>query len=111
MRAGVRLVTQSGRDLMDEALPVDDLAAIEAAVVAMAPRGVVGYHQLRTRRAGAQRYVDLHVQFRAGTTLEEAHEIAHDLQDHIRSELRGADVLIHLEPADRVRPGTEITAG
>jgi hypothetical protein len=23
----------------------------------------------------------------------------------------GADVLIHLEPEDRVRPGTEITAG
>jgi cation diffusion facilitator family transporter len=111
VRAGMRLVTQSGRDLMDEALPEDDLAAIEAAVVAMAPRGVVAYHQLRTRRAGAQRYVDLHVQFRAGTTLEQAHEIAHDLQDHIRSELRGADVLIHLEPADRVRPGTEIRAG
>ena len=34
---------------------------------------VVGYHKLRTRRAGARRYVDMHVQFRAGTTLERAH--------------------------------------
>ena len=66
-------------------------------------RGVVGYHQLRTRRAGARRYVDLHVQFRAGTTLEEAHATAHELQDAIARALRGADVLIHLEPEDRVR--------
>ena len=34
---------------------------------AFADRGVVGYHQLRTRRAGARRYVDVHVQFRPGT--------------------------------------------
>ena len=47
------------------------------------PRGVAGYHALRTRRAGTRRYVDLHVQFRAGTTLEEAHRLAHDLQDAI----------------------------
>ena len=68
-------------------------------------RGVVGYHQLRTRQAGARRYVDLHVQFRRGTSLEDAHRIGHELQDAIQHELDGADVLIHLEPEDRVRPG------
>ena len=30
---------------------------------------------------------------------------AHELQDVIGDRLRGADVLIHLEPEDRVRPG------
>ena len=74
-------------------------------------RGVVGYHQLRTRRAGARRYVDLHVQFRHGTTLEEAHRTAHELQDAIRAALNGADVLIHLEPEDRVRPGETLRTG
>jgi ferrous-iron efflux pump FieF len=66
---------------------------------------VVGYHELRTRRAGSRRYVDLHVQFRRGTSLEDAHRTAHELQDVIASRLAGADVLIHLEPEDRVRPG------
>jgi divalent metal cation (Fe/Co/Zn/Cd) transporter len=68
-------------------------------------RGVVGYHQLRTRQAGARRYVDMHVQFRHGTSLEEAHRTAHALQDAIEAEISNADVLIHLEPEDRVRPG------
>ncbi|HMJ04399.1 MAG TPA: cation transporter dimerization domain-containing protein, partial [Conexibacter sp.] len=89
------------------ALPEQERAAIHAEVVAFGDRGVVGYHQLRTRRAGARRYVDLHLQFEAGTTLEQAHEIAHAIQDAIAARLHGADVLIHLEPADRVRQGAE----
>ena len=106
--SGVRLLSRSSRVLVDEALPEDELAAIREAVLELGPRGVVGYHKLRTRRAGARRYVDLHVQFRSGTTLESAHEIAHELQDAIRRRLGNADVLIHLEPGDRLRPGSEI---
>lgn len=105
--AGVRLLMGSSRVLVDEALPEQERAAIHAEVIAFGDRGVVGYHKLRTRRAGARRYVDLHLQFESGTTLEQAHEIAHLIQDAIAARLHGADVLIHLEPGDRVRPGTE----
>src|SRR5947209_1621990 len=102
---GIRLLTRSSQVLVDHSLPADEVDAIRAAVEAFGPRGVVGYHELRTRSAGARRYVDLHVQFRAGTSLENAHRTAHELQDLIASKLAGADVLIHLEPQDRVRPG------
>jgi divalent metal cation (Fe/Co/Zn/Cd) transporter len=101
----LRLLTRSSRILVDEALPQAEVAAIRAAIEEFADRGVVGYHELRTRRAGARRYVDLHVQFMHGTSLESAHRTAHELQDRIAGRLRGSDVLIHLEPEDRVRPG------
>jgi cation diffusion facilitator family transporter len=107
---GLKVVAGSWRVLVDEALPDDETAAIRDAIESFAGRGVCGYHELRTRRAGRRRYVDVHVQFRSGTTLEEAHAIAHELQAAVRSRLRGADVLIHLEPEDRVRPGEEIGA-
>jgi cation diffusion facilitator family transporter len=100
---GLQLVTRSWRVLVDEALPDEELAAIRQAIEDFGRDEVVGYHQLRTRRAGARRYVDLHVQFRRGTTLEAAHDIAHQLQNEIAQHLRGADVLIHLEPEDKVR--------
>jgi len=106
--SGMRILTRSSRVLVDEALPADEQRAIREAVQSFGPRGVAGYHKLRTRRAGARRYVDLHVQFRAGTTLEDAHAIAHELQDAIQARVRGADVLIHLEPEGNVRPGTEV---
>jgi cation diffusion facilitator family transporter len=102
---GVRLLSRAGRVLVDEALPATEVASIKGAIEQFGPRGVVGYHELRTRRAGSRRYVDLHVQFRSGTSLEDAHRTAHELQDVIAGRLDGADVLIHLEPEDRVRPG------
>lgn len=105
---GVRLIMQSTRVLVDEALPVAEVDAIRGAIEEVALRGVVGYHELRTRQAGARRYVDLHVQFRSGTSLEDAHRTAHELQDVIGARLGGADVLIHLESQDRVRPGEEL---
>jgi cation diffusion facilitator family transporter len=108
LSTGVRLVMRSTRVLVDEGLPPEELEIIRAAVVSFGPRGVVGFHQLRARRAGARRLVDMHVQFHTGATLEEAHATAHQLQDEIRRRLGDVDVLIHLEPADRVRPGTEI---
>jgi cation diffusion facilitator family transporter len=108
LATGVRLVMRSTRVLVDEGLPPEELEVIRAAVVSFGPRGIVGFHKLRARRAGARRLVDMHVQFRAGATLEEAHATAHQLQDEIRDRLGDTDVLIHIEPADRVRPGTEI---
>jgi len=104
----VKLLSRSSRVLVDEALPADEVASILEVIEQFGPRGVVGYHELRTRRAGSRRYVDMHVQFRAGTSLEDAHRVTHELQDTIGSRLKGADLLIHLEPEDRVRPGHEL---
>jgi cation diffusion facilitator family transporter len=106
--AGIKLLMRASRVLVDEALPPEELDAVRAAIEEFGPRGVCGYHKLRARRAGSRRYVDLHVQFVAGTTLEAAHRTAHQLQDAIRERLRGADVLIHLEPEASMHPGSEL---
>jgi cation diffusion facilitator family transporter len=106
--AGIRLLRRASRVLIDEALPESELELVRAAIRELGtPRGVVGFHELRSRAAGARRYVDLHVQFAAGTTLEAAHGTAHVLSDEIARRLGGADVLVHLEPADRVRPDSQ----
>lgn len=105
---GLRILSRSSRVLVDEGLPHEELEVIRTEVMGFGPRGVAGFHKLRTRRAGPRRYVDLHVQFRSGTTLEVAHQTAHELQNAITARLRRADVLIHLEPEDRVQPGTEV---
>lgn len=108
--AGGRILLRSTRSLVDEALPEAELERIRATIreVGVA-RGVVGFHKLRARHAGARRYVDVHVQFDAGTTLETAHAVAHELTNAITARLPGADVLVHVEPRDRVEPGTELT--
>ena len=105
---GVKVLTTASQVLVDTSLPRAEVDEIRQVVKAFAPRGVVGYHELRTRRAGDRRYVDLHLQFQAGTSLEDAHRTAHEVQQEIADRLPRADVLIHLEPEDRVRPGERI---
>jgi cation diffusion facilitator family transporter len=101
--SGLRIMSRSGRALVDEAPPPEELDLIEARIAATQIPEMVGYHKLRARRAGRRRWIDLHVQFRAGTSLERAHEAAHQLRDAIRAELQGADVLIHVEPESSLR--------
>lgn len=101
--AGIRLVTSSSRILVDETLPADEMESVREIVESHEGGEVIGFHALRARRAGSRRYLDMHVQFAKGTTLERAHELAHELQAAIRARLRGADVLIHLEPESALR--------
>ena len=104
---GVRLARRSGRVLMDEALPDEELDRIEHVIAATRLPEMAGYHKLRGRSAGSRRHIDMHVQFRSGTSLEEAHRQAHDLRDAIEAEFTNADVLIHVEPEQSYRGATD----
>jgi cation diffusion facilitator family transporter len=96
--AGLRIIRRSSGVLVDEALPDAEMDRIEAAIAAARTPEVAGYHKLRARRAGSRRYIDLHVQYRSGTSLERAHELAHQMRDEIEAGIRRAEVLIHVEP-------------
>jgi cation diffusion facilitator family transporter len=96
--AGLRIIRRSSGVLVDEVLPDEEMDRIEAAIAAARTPEVAGYHKLRARRAGSRRYIDLHVQYRSGTSLERAHELAHRMRDEIEADIRRAEVLIHVEP-------------
>ena len=96
--AGIRIIRRSSGVLVDEALPEEEMDRIEAAIAAARTAEVAGYHKLRARRAGSHRHIDFHVQYRSGTSLERAHELAHLMRDAIEAELQQAEVLIHVEP-------------
>ncbi len=101
---GIRLALRSGRVLMDEVLPEHEMDRIEVVIAGSRPPEMAGYHKLRGRRAGSRRHIDLHVQFKSGTSLEQAHREAHRLRDAIEAEFSNADVLIHVEPEESYRP-------
>jgi cation diffusion facilitator family transporter len=101
--AGIRIVRRSSGVLVDEALPGEEMDRIEAAIAGARTPEVAGYHRLRARRAGSRRYIDLHVQYRSGTSLERAHELAHTMRDSIEADIPRAEVLIHVEPETSLR--------
>jgi cation diffusion facilitator family transporter len=109
--AGLRIIRRSSGVLVDEALPDEEMDRIEGVIAAARTDEVAGYHKLRARRAGPRRYVDLHVQYRSGTSLERAHELAHLMRDSIEAALPGAEVLIHVEPETSLRQPDDSASG
>jgi cation diffusion facilitator family transporter len=106
---GLNIIRRAAGILVDESPPPEEMDRIEAAIArarANEPE-VVGYHKLRARTTGRRRYIDLHVQFRTGTTLEQAHQRAHELRDAIEADLGDAEVLIHVEPETSRRDPAE----
>ena len=80
---GIRLLLAVSRVLVDESLPQTEVEAIrERSTRSPAAAWSATTSCARGGRARA-RYVDLHVQFREGTSLEDAHRTAHELQDLI----------------------------
>jgi cation diffusion facilitator family transporter len=109
--AGIRIVRRSSGVLVDEALPDEEMDEIEAAIATARTPEVAGYHKLRARRAGSRRYIDLHVQYRSGTSLERAHELAHAMRSSIEATIPNAEVLIHAEPETSLRDPERARSG
>jgi cation diffusion facilitator family transporter len=85
--------------LLDEKLPPSQQAVIEDSIKRHSCE-VSGYHALRTRRAGSQSYIDLHLVMASDISLEQAHQICDQIEVEIRSMLYEASVIIHAEPCD-----------
>ena len=109
--AGFRILRRSSGVLVDETLPEVELDRIETAIATARTPEVAGYHKLRARRAGSRRHIDFHVQYRSGTSLERAHELAHQMRDSIEAEIPQAEVLIHAEPETSFREPDDSDSG
>jgi len=109
--AGFRILRRSSAVLVDEALPSIEMDRIEEAIATARTADVAGYHKLRARRAGSRRHIDLHVQYRSGTSLERAHELAHQMRASIEAEIPNSEVLIHAEPETSFREPDDSDSG
>lgn len=93
----VKLLRHGMRDMLDEELPEPIRAEVER-LIRSHQGDLVGFHNLRTRRAGSQKIMDFHLTVCRHLTVEQAHEIADGLEKTIESGIYGADVTIHIEP-------------
>ena len=100
LKVAYDVVKNSFGGLVDVKLPEAEENAIRSAITEHFGREVVGFHALRTRKAGSQRYIDLHLVMPKSTSVEEAHQMCEHLEQDIRSRLPHTDVTIHVEPCD-----------
>jgi len=99
LKVAVDTVRRPVGGLLDETLPPSQQAVIEESLRKHSQE-VSGFHALRTRRAGSQSYIDLHLVMAGGISLEQAHQICDQIEVEIRNVLQEASVTIHAEPCD-----------
>jgi ferrous-iron efflux pump FieF len=100
------IVVESAEDLLDRELP-DDVQEKIVDVLEGHPREVLAYHGLRTRRAGSQRIVSLHVVLCKAISFETSHHIVDHIEEDLARAVPRADVTIHADPCGEYCPGEE----
>ena len=96
---GVDLVRRSIDGLMDVALSPGEIEETEALIRAGLPADA-SFHALRTRKAGATRFVEFHLTVPGATSVSESHALCDRLEESIASRLAKASVTIHVEPQE-----------
>ena len=96
MSMGAKMFRQSYNMLMDASLSPAEEAAIGSII--MGTPGVMGYHHLRTRKAGEKTVLDFHLELDKDMALQDAHAISEEVEQSLHHHCGPCDPTIHVEP-------------
>lgn len=96
---GLRLLHETGHGLLDRALNEEDQTKIERVLDGFRPRGAV-FHEVRTRAAGPQRFLQMHVLVPGAWTVQSGHDLLEEVEKELVAALPGLSVITHLEPLE-----------
>jgi len=99
LKAAYDLTRNAFMHILDIRLPDDEEKAIHE-VLAGFNKDYVEYHKLRTRKAGAERHIDLHLVVPKSQTVKQSHDLSDAITALIKERLASSHVLVHIEPCD-----------
>lgn len=97
--SAVRIGSEAFQQLMDRELR--DEIQQQILSIARAHPDVLGVHDLRTRRSGRLRFVQLHLELDDSLPLNRAHAVADQVEEGILALLPNAEVIIHQDPVSK----------
>jgi cation diffusion facilitator family transporter len=99
LRTGWQLMKASVSGLMDSAWPAADRDRLQQVLDGFQRQGVV-FHAIRTRSAGHQRFLSLHVLVPGKWSVQRGHDLLEQVERQIAAVLAPVSVLTHLEPLE-----------
>ena len=100
---GVGLLRRSADGLMDVALPAGEVTRAETLIRAEVPEGS-SFHALRTRKAGARRFLEFHLLVPGTMSVLDSHSLCDRIEAALMAHLAKAQVTIHVEPNETQAP-------
>ncbi|KUG04120.1 cobalt-zinc-cadmium resistance protein [hydrocarbon metagenome] len=98
IKAAYDLTKKAFLPLMDTAADEDTLEVVTT-VLGEFCESFIEYHDLRSRRAGRDIHIDLHMVVKPEMSIQEAHALCDIIENRIQNEVIYSTVLIHVEPA------------
>jgi cation diffusion facilitator family transporter len=90
------LSRKAAAPLIDARLPEDEMDRLN--YILCSDSRIMAYHKLRTRKAGGERHIDVHLLMPSEMSVAEGHTVAEEMEDRIRAEFDRAHVITHVEP-------------
>lgn len=100
--AGLQLIRRTISGLMDAALPEEELADIVNILERFAASDQITYHALRSRYAGARRFISVHVLVPGDWSVQQGHDLLETIEQQIMDKFDNMDIDTHLEPIEDV---------
>lgn len=97
LKAAYQLTRNALKDILDASLPEDEEQKI-AQVLKDNSDKFITYHELKTRKAGNDRFVEFHLVVPHHWSTADAHDLSHFIEDQIRKNLPGVQLSAHIEP-------------
>ncbi len=97
LHEGIEVVKGAASALLDEAVTGDQLATLRAAINAELT-DEESVHDLRTRRAGARIFVEVHLVVPPESSVLASHARCDVLEDAVSRAVPGAELTVHVEP-------------
>lgn len=101
---GWLVINESVQGLMDSAIDGGDLAQVRELIEANGT-GALEYHDLKSRGAGAARFVEFHLIVPSAMSVVAAHDICDRIEKALKGAMQGMNVVIHVEPEHKRKPG------
>ncbi|MEN6462268.1 MAG: cation diffusion facilitator family transporter [Syntrophomonas sp.] len=98
IKAAYELTRKAFMPLIDSALDEEYIALTES-ILQEYQDDIVEYHKLRTRKAGRESHIDLHLVLSSDKSIREAHELCDEIESKIYEKIPHSQVLIHVEPS------------
>ncbi len=102
LRHALALLRRAALGLLDTSPARAHARAVEA-LVGQERGALLGHHDVRCRDAGGYTFVDFHVQFAEGTSLEQAHRLAEEAEAAVEAAVGFCDATAHIETHRQIR--------
>jgi cation diffusion facilitator family transporter len=98
LRESFKMLKKAYTPLIDVSLDDDDIQLIEFEISKLNLHA----HEIRTRKAGNYKFVDMHLEMNPDIPLKKVHEMCDQLEQILKQRISNLDVNIHVEPLEQI---------